>query len=465
MKTGKSELLPEDPRRGVSKGEVAPAAPAADPRAWNRRIWALAGPIILSNVTVPLLGMVDTAVVGRLPDARYIGGVAIGALIFNFVYWGFGFLRMGTTGPTAQAWGAEDAAEIRAVLARALLLAFGLGAVLLLVQGPVGALAFRLLNASAAVEGEGAAYYAVRIWGAPAALANYVLLGWFFGLQNARWPLVLQVFMNGLNIILDVVFVIGFGWGVEGVAAATLIAEYAALALGLVLAAKRLRMLGPIAAGRRILDSARFRRMLAVNRDIFIRTLLLITSFALFTDRGATLGDVTLAANAVLLNLVSTSAFALDGFAHAAEALVGGAVGRRSRADLAGAVRATMRWGGIAAVATALAFAVAGGLLIDLLTTIPEVRALARDFLPWAVAMPLISVWCYLYDGIFLGATRTHEMRNAAIITTALYVMALWTLVPLWGNHGLWLALIAMNALRGLTLAAYYPRLARGVAG
>jgi MATE family multidrug resistance protein len=432
-------------------------------RSWNRRTWALAGPIILSNVTVPLLGMVDTAVVGHLPDPRYIGGVAIGALIFNFVYWGFGFLRMGTTGPTAQAWGAEDPAEIRAVLARALLLAFGLGAVLLLVQGPVGTLAFRLLHASAGVEAEGAAYYAVRIWGAPAALANYVLLGWFFGLQNARWPLVLQIFMNGLNIVLDFVFVMGFGWGVEGVAAATLIAEYAALGLGLLLVAKRLRMLPAGIATARILDGARFRRMLAVNRDIFIRTLLLITSFALFTDRGATLGDETLAANAVLLHLVSISAFGLDGFAHAAEALVGGAVGRRSRADLSGAVRAAMRWGGITAVLTAAAFAVAGGLLIDLMTTIPEVRLLARNYLVWAVAMPLVSVWCYLYDGIFLGATRTHEMRNAAIVTTALYVAALWTLLPLWGNHGLWLALLLMNVLRGLTLAAYYPRLARGV--
>lgn len=445
-------------------GVILPGAERSGP-SWNRRIWALAGPIIVSNVTVPLLGMVDTAVVGHLPDPRYIGGVAVGALIFTFVYWGFGFLRMGTTGPTAQAWGSEDAGEVRAVLGRALLVAFGLGAVLLLLQGPVGAVAFRLLNASADVEAEGAAYYAVRIWGAPAALANYVLLGWFFGLQNARWPLALQIFMNGLNIVLDFIFVMGLGWGVEGVAAATLIAEYGALGLGLALAAKRLAMLGPARAAGRILDPARFRRMLAVNRDIFIRTLLLISSFALFTDRGATLGDITLAANAVLLNLVSTSAFALDGFAHAAEALVGGAVGRRSRADLSGAVRATMRWGGVAAVFTAAAFAVAGGALVELLTTIPEVRAEARDFLPFAAAMPLISVWCYLYDGIFLGATRTREMRNAAILTTALYVTALWTFVPQWGNHGLWLALIAMNALRGITLAAYYPRLARGVGG
>jgi MATE family multidrug resistance protein len=205
--------------------------------------------------------------------------------------------------------------------------------------------------------------------------------------------------------------------------------------------------------------------MLSVNRDIFIRTLLLTFSFALFTDRGAQFGDVTLAANAVLLNLVSISAFGLDGFAHAAEALVGGAVGRRSRADLGGAVRASMLWGGIIAVANVLLYAAAGWLLIDLLTSIPEVRAAAREYLPWAVAMPLIGVWCYLYDGIFLGATRTREMRNAAILNAILYTGLVWTLPQYWGNHGLWLALILLNAMRGVTLAAYYPKLVRKVAG
>jgi len=249
------------------------------------------------------------------------------------------------------------------------------------------------------------------------------------------------------------------------VATATLIAEYAALALGLVLAAKRLSILPAGIARARIFDGARFRRMLAVNRDIFIRTLLLTFSFALFTDRSAQFGDLMLAANAVLLTLASISAYALDGFAHAAEALVGGAVGRRNRADLSGAVRATMIWGGIVAGANMLLYLAVGGLLIDLLTGIPEVRAIARDYLPWAVAMPIVSIWCYLYDGIFLGATRTHEMRNAAIVTTILYVALIWWLPQLWANHGLWLALIAMNALRGLTLAAYYPRLARRVTG
>jgi len=448
---------------------VKPPQDAAPPalhgrNGWTRRVWQLAGPIILSNVTVPLLGAVDTAVVGHLPDPRYIGGVAIGALIFSFVYWGFGFLRMGTTGPTAQAWGRDDAAEIRAVLVRGLLLAGTVALMLLMLHEPIGRAAFGLLHASPDVEAEGAAYYAIRIWGAPAALSNYVLLGWFLGLQNARWPLILQVFTNGLNITLDLLFVVGLGWGVEGVAAATVMAEYAALGLGLLLVARRLRAFPAESVRGLVLDAARLRRMLAVNRDIFIRTLLLISSFALFTDRGATLGDVILAANAVLLNLVSVAAFGLDGFAHAAEALIGGAVGRHSREDLAGAVRASMIWAAAIALAIAAVYAVAGPILIDLMTGIPEVRAAARDYLPWVVAIPVVSVWCYLYDGIFLGATRTQDMRNAAIATTVAYIALLWLLLPLWGNHGLWLSLTLLNALRGLALAAYYPRLARGVA-
>lgn len=430
---------------------------------WNRRVWQLAGPIILSNITVPLLGAVDTAVVGHLPDPRFIGGVAIGALVFSFVYWGFGFLRMGTTGPTAQAWGGGDGAELRAILARGLLLAGILAAVLLLLQAPIGAVAFTLLHGSAAVEGEAQVYYAIRIWGAPAALANYVLLGWFLGLQNARWPLALQVFANGLNIVLDLLFVLLLGWGVAGVAAATVIAEYSALGLGLVLALHRLRRLSGALAGRQVFDGGRIRRMLAVNRDIFVRTLLLILSFAWFTDRSASLGDVTLAANAVLMHLVTIAAYGLDGFAHAAEALVGDTVGRGDRDGLAGAVRAGLRWSVVIAAAFSMAYIAAGGTIIDLLTNLPEVRAAAREFLPWACLAPVVGVWCYLYDGIFLGATRTEELRNAMIVSATGYVLLVAVLMREFENHGLWAALLSFFVLRALALAAYYPRLLRGV--
>ena len=428
---------------------------------WNRRVWALAGPIVISNVTVPLLGAVDTAVVGHLPDPRYIGGVAIGALIFSFVYWGFGFLRMGTTGLTAQAWGADNPAEVRAMLARGLLLAVGIGVALLILRAPIGILSFRLLHASIAVEEQATAYYAIRIWGAPAALANYVLLGWFLGLQDARWPLLLQLVMNGLNIALDIVFVMGLAWGVEGVAGATVIAEYVAVGLGLVLASRRLAAMGGGQAGARILDGARTRRMIVVNRDIFIRTLCLIFAFAWFTDRSAVLGDSTLAANAVLMNLVTIAAYGLDGFAHAAEALVGGTVGRRDPAALSAAVRAAMLWAGLVSLATAAVFALAGGTMIDVMTGLPEIRALARDFLPWVAVAPVVAVWCFLYDGIFLGATRTRELRDAMLMSMTGYLVAAWMFLPVWGNHGLWAALLLFFVLRGLTLAAYYPRVAR----
>ncbi len=428
---------------------------------WNRRVWALAGPIVISNVTVPLLGAVDTAVVGHLPDPRYIGGVAIGALIFSFVYWGFGFLRMGTTGLTAQAWGADNPAEVRAMLARGLLLAVGIGVALLILRAPIGILSFRLLHASVAVEDQATAYYAIRIWGAPAALANYVLLGWFLGLQDARWPLLLQLVMNGLNIALDIVFVMGLAWGVEGVAGATVIAEYVAVGLGLVLASRRLAAMGGGQAGARILDGPRIRRMIVVNRDIFIRTLCLIFAFAWFTDRSAVLGDSTLAANAVLMNLVTIAAYGLDGFAHAAEALVGGTVGRRDPAALAAAVRAAMLWAGLVSLATAAVFALAGGTMIDVMTGLPEIRALARDFLPWVAVAPVVAVWCFLYDGIFLGATRTRELRNAMLMSMTGYLAAAWLFLPVWGNHGLWAALLLFFVLRGLTLAAYYPGVAR----
>lgn len=433
---------------------------------WNRRVWVLAGPIILSNLTVPLLGAVDTAVVGHLPDPRYIGGVAVGALVFSFVYWGFGFLRMGTTGLTAQAWGAGDTAEIRAALGRALLLALALGVALVVLQGPIGRLAFWMLHASPGVEAEGSAYYAMRIWGAPAALANYALLGWFLGLQNARWPLVLQVFTNSVNIVLDLVFVMGLGWGVVGVAGATVIAEYAGLALGLWLAVRRLGLL-PAGTGRaRLIDGASIRRLVAVNGDIFIRTLCLIFAWAWFTAQGATLGDVTLAANAILMILVTFAAYGLDGFAHAAEALVGGMVGRGDRAGFSGAVRAAMRLAAVLSGGVALVYALAGPLLIDVLTGLPEVRAAAREYLPWAAAAPVVAVWCYTFDGIFIGATRTAELRNAMILSMAGYLAAAhWLLLPAFGNHGLWAALMLFFVLRGITLAAYYPALARELSG
>ena len=430
----------------------------------HRRIWRLAGPIILSNLTVPLLGAVDTAVVGHLPDAAYLGAVALGALVFSYIYWGFGFLRMGTTGLAAQAWGRESPREIRMVFFRGLVLAAGFGGLIVALQSPIGALSFLLLDASGEVEAMGAAYVAIRIWGAPAALANYVVLGWFLGLQDARTPLLLQIVINGVNIVLDLVFVLGFGWGVEGVAAATLIAEVCGAVLGLILVRRRMRAAGgdSITLGE-IMNWPAFRALMALNADILIRTLCLTTSFAIFTAQGATFGDTVLAANAVLLNFVSFAAFGLDGFAHAAEALVGGAKGRRDLREFRQAANGAFLWGGIVAVFTSLVFLVSGVAIVDLLTSIPAVREEAYSHLAWVIAYPVVSVWCFTLDGIYFGATRTAALRNASAASLAGFLGFLWMVHPEMGNHGLWGALTAFTLLRAVTLLIAYPALLRSV--
>ena len=293
----------------------------------HRRVWRVAGPIILSNISVPLLGAVDTAVVGHLDSPIYLGGVAIGSLIFNYVYWGFGFLRMGTTGLAAQALGARDSHEIWATLNRGFIVAAVLSAIVITLQIPIVESANWLFDASQPVESLASEYFRIRIWAAPAALANYVILGWLIGLQRAGSALTIQVFMNGLNVILDLVFVMGFGWDVQGVALASVLSEYAAIALGLFLCVRILRREGAERNLKNLWDVARFRRLAAINGDIFIRTLFLISAFAVFTAQAAKMGDTTLAANALLLNFQMFLSHALDGFAHAASALVGGAVG------------------------------------------------------------------------------------------------------------------------------------------
>jgi len=432
--------------------------------AMHRRVWRLAAPIILSNLSIPLLGAVDTAVMGHLPGAAYIGGVAIGALIFSYVYWGFGFLRMGTTGLVAQAFGAEDADEVRAILARAWLLAAGLGAVILILQKPIGMIAFAILDSSEEVRDLASRYYAIRVWGAPATLMNYVALGWLFGMQRMRAALALSVFMNGVNIVLDLVLVIGLGWGIAGVAWATFLSEWSALGLGVWLIARGLRAFGGAWHRPRILDGARIGALLKVNADIFVRTLCLVTAFAWFTAQGARMGDVLLAANAVLLNFQTFMAYGLDGFAHASEALIGGAIGARDPAALRSSVRVASLWALIVAALFSLVYFAAGPLIIFTMTDLQAVRSMALAFLPWAAISPLISVWSFQLDGIFIGATRTPEMRNGMLISLGIFLLAGWTLIPRLGNHGLWLALMLFMVARALTLGAWYPRIERGMA-
>ncbi len=436
----------------------APTAPPTPVPITHRRVLAIALPIVLSNATIPLLGAVDTAVVGQLGQAAPIGAVGIGAIILATIYWVFGFLRMGTTGLVAQAKGAGDVAETGALLMRGLLVAFAAGLVFILGQGAIFWAAFRLAPASAEVEALGRAYLAIRIWGAPATIALYAVTGWLIALERTRAVLLLQLAQNGLNVVLSVWFVLHLHWGVPGVAAATLIAEWSGLALGLWLCR-------PAFAGRqwrdwpRVFDRARLARMAAVNGDILVRSVVLQASFTTFLFLGAGLGDVTLAANQILLQFLSVTAYALDGFAFAAESLVGQAMGARRRAELRRGAILASEWAFAGAVLIALAIALAGPPVIDLMSTAPEVRAEARAYLPWLVLGPLVGVAAWMFDGVFIGATRTRDMRDAALVSVAIYAASLAVLIPTLGNHGLWAALTVLNLARTATFARRYPAL------
>jgi MATE family multidrug resistance protein len=430
---------------------AADASTAAVPVRWHRRVLALAFPIVLANLTQPILGAVDTAVAGHLDGASYLGGVALGGLFFNFVFWGFGFLRMGTTGLVAQAHGAGDHAELRNTVIRALLMLIDY--------------ALRLIGGSDAVQRHARAYCHARVWAAPLALGNYVVLGWLLGTQRVRLALLSQVFINGVNIVAVLLYVYAFDWGVAGIGAATATAD----ALGFVLGAALLwhgrpRAL-PALNRAALFDPTSLKRLVALNRDIFVRTLCLLSSFGWFAHLGARQGDATLAANALLLNFQTFMAYGLDGFAHAAEALVGAAIGARDRHAFAQAVKVTALWSALGALGFSLVYWGAGAWIIERLTDQAAVRVAADMYLPWAALSPVISVWGFLLDGVFIGATRTRELMAAMVMSLAVFVAASSVLLALHGNHGLWAAMLIFMAARGVTLARYLPGVARGVAG
>jgi len=424
------------------------------------RVLRIAVPILLANVTVPILGAVDTAVVGQLGQAAPIGAVGVGAVILSAVYWIFGFLRMGTTGLTAQALGQGNAPEVAALLTRALAIGFAGGALLIVLHPAILMGGFAAAPASAEVEDLAATYMRIRIWSAPAAIAVFGITGWLIAQERTAAVLVLQLWMNGLNVGLDLWFVLGLGWGVGGVATATALAEWSGLALGLWLC----RAAFGVPAWRdwaRVFDGAKLKHMAAVNGDILIRSALLQAIVVSFLLLGARFGDVTLAANQVLLQFLNITSYAMDGFAFAAEALVGHAVGRRSVALVRRASLMASFWGVVTALLMAAGFALLGPVLIDTMTTAPLVRAEARAFLPWLVAAPLLSLWPFMLDGIFIGATRTADMRNMMALSAVVYAAAVALLIGPLGNHGLWLALLISFAARGVTLGLRYPALER----
>jgi len=419
----------------------------------------IAWPIILSNLSTPLLGLVDTAVIGNLGDPALIGAIAVGAMIFGFIFWGFGFLRMGTTGLVAQANGAGDDDEARATFYRATILAAVIALMLLLLQKPLAMAAFSLIEGSDAVESAALTYFTIRIWGAPFSLLHLAVLGYLLGQGKSTWILWLQLLLNGTNIVLDVVFVVFLGWEVAGIAAATLIAEIVAASFGLFLVLRHMRMAYGSGSVKwtQLKDIPALVRMLNVNGDIMIRTLCLIFAFAWFTNEGAKTGDVLLATNAILMQFVSFSAFFLDGYALAAESLVGVAVGARNEDQYSLTLRYICELGFANSLILSGLFFIAGPFVIDLLTNVPEVREASRVYLVWAVAAPVISLWCYLLDEVFIGATCTREMRNAMIISLAAFLAGWYLLTGPFGNHGLWMSLQLYFIARALSLAWYLP--------
>jgi len=414
--------------------------------------------MILSNISVPLLGMVDTGVTGHLESSAYLGAVAIGSTIFSFLYLGMNFLRMGTTGIAAQSYGADDNDGIRVALGQALIVSLVIAIGILAFQVPIGRIALTLLGGDAETQSHAATYFSIRVWSAPGTLANFALLGWFLGLQNARVPLLMFLTINITNIVLDLLFVLVLGMKVDGVALASVIAEYSGLLVGGIFAIAALRSHAghwPIA---RLINLSAYKAFFSVNANLFVRTMTLIFAFAFVTAQGARLGPTILAANAVLMNFQNLTSLGLDGLAHAAEAMVGKAVGQKDNEALRHTVRLTLRWSLIFAAGFTLLYVVAGPMIVRILTDLPDVRATAMVYFPWVVVLPLISVWCFLYDGVYVGMTRAREMRNIMLVSTFLVFLPTWYVTQAFGNHGLWFALLAFLASRGIGMHIGYVR-------
>ncbi|MBY4892808.1 MATE family efflux transporter [Rhodobacteraceae bacterium N5(2021)] len=426
----------------------------------HKRVLKIALPIVISNATVPLLGIVDVGVVGQMGEAAPIGAVGIGAIILSSVFWIFGFLRMGTVGLVGQAEGAGDTAEVSAILTRALMIA-GVGGLLLIALYPVMIwAAFSWEPTTPEVEALARQYLFIRIWTAPFAISVFALTGWLVAQERTGAVFAIQLIMNSLNIALNFLFVLGFGWGVEGVALSSAIAEVVGAGVGLWFCQSAFAR----PAWRdwpRVFERARLVKMALLNVDILIRSALLVAMFTSFTFLGAQFGDVTLAANEVLIQFLYLTAYAMDGFAFAAETLIARAYGRQDPARVRRSAVLTSVWGLGICFAMGAAFWFGGPWLIDLLAKDTEVQAMARVFLPWMAIAPLVGCAAWMLDGIFIGAARGRDMRNMMILSACIYVGAAAVLIPAFGNHGVWAALLISFAARGVTLGARYPALER----
>ncbi len=442
----------------------SPTASADEIPISNRRVLKIALPIVLSNATVPILGLVDTGVVGQIGTPEPIAAVGVGAAMITAIYWIFGFLRMGTVGLVGQALGANDRDEVSLLLTRALLIAAAAGITLILLQIPVIWGALQISPSPPEVEALAQTYMAIRIWSAPAAIAVYGVTGWLIAQERTRAVLVVQLWMNGLNIVLSIIFVLGLDWGIGGVAFATFLAEWSGLALGLWLCRDAFR--NPVWRSRlHLLEPDKLRRLALVNGDIMIRSLLLQAIFVSFMLLGGRFGATPQAANQILVQFLYVTAYALDGFAFAAEAIVAKAMGAKHPMALRRGALLTSAWSTAICAALTLVFWLAGPAIIDVMAKSPEVQEAARTYLPWMIAAPLLGVAAWMLDGIFIGATRSRDMRNMMILSAAIYFAVLWPLMALYGNHGLWIALLLSFIARCLTIGSRYPDLEKAAAG
>lgn len=424
----------------------------------HRQVWALSWPIIIANLSAPMVGLVDTAVMGHMSDPSYLAAVAVGSAVFTALYWSYGFLRMGTTALTAQAFGSKQSSELGAVALRAFMVAGIFAALMLSVSGLLKTGGLLVFEAAPIVEDKAALYFDIRLFGLPAVLLQYVVFGILFGTQRMGLSLIVSAVTNITNIGLDFLFVIGFGWGVEGVAAGTAIAEWCGALIGLFLAWRALSAAGANRPLRRdVFNRARLMSLFEVSGNLIVRSLFVQLPFLLFAVFGARYGSVVLAANAILMQLMMTMAFALDAFAHSAETLAGEAYGARDANRLRDVSIKTGIWALGFSLAISLLYALAGPLLIRLMTDQSELINAALTYLPWVVAAPLLSVIAFQLDGIFIGTTQTATLRNAMAVAFAFYAAATWLALPLLGNHGVWLGMSVFFVVRSVLLLWRYP--------
>lgn len=425
----------------------------------DKRILSIALPSIVANITVPLLGLVDMAVSGHLGNAVYIGAVAVGSMIFNVVYWAFGFLRMGTSGMTSQALGRRDMNDVATTLARSIVVAMAVAAFIIILQKPLGSVALALVGASAEINAEAWHYFRICVWGAPAMLCLYSLTGWYIGMQNTRLPMFISIMQNVVNIVASCTFVYGFGMKVEGIALGTLVAQYAGLLVSITLWATTYgkRILRHV-QWQRIMEGTAMRRFFSVNRDIFLRTLCLVAVNFYFLSAGAAQGAVVLAVNTLLMQLFTLYSYVMDGFAFAGEALCGKHYGAGNHVEFSRTVRRLFGWGFALTVAYTMVYAVGGTGFLRLLTDDIEVVAASAEYAPWAVLIPICGLAAFIWDGVFIGTTNTRGMFAATAAAMLVFFGVYLSLRSEWQNHALWLAFLTFLLTRGAVQSCIYWR-------